>query len=46
VIRIFTSLSREHFHLDSGSDIVLTAIDDPGNGRNDEDNAEGGNTVV
>jgi hypothetical protein len=46
VIDLFTTLAREHFHLDSGSDIVLAAINDPCNGRNDEDDAEGGDTVV
>lgn len=42
----FTSLSRKYFNLDPGADKVLTTIKDPGNGGNNENNAEGGNTVV
>jgi hypothetical protein len=46
VLRLFTSLSRKHFHLDSGTDIVLATIDDPCNSGNNEDDSEGSNTVV
>lgn len=46
MIRFFTILSREPFDLDSGSDIVLAAIHDPGDGGNNEDDAKGGNAVV
>jgi hypothetical protein len=43
---MFTSLTRKHFHLDSGPDIVLTTINDPCNGGNDEDDTKGSDTVV
>lgn len=46
VIRIFTGLSRKHFHLNSRSYVVLAAIHDPGNRGNDENNAKGSDTVV
>ena len=43
---LFTGLSREHFYLNTGSDEVLAAIENPGNGGDDEHNTESGNTVV
>lgn len=41
-----TSLTSKHFHLDTGTDIVLTAVGNPGDAGNDEDDAEGSDTVV
>lgn len=40
------SLSSQHLHLDTGTDIVLPAIEDPGDAGNDEDDAKGSDTVV
>lgn len=40
------NLARQHFHFDPGSDVVLAAVDNPGDCRNDEYDCKGGDTVV
>ena len=39
-------LAREHFDFDPGTDVVLAAVDDPGDCRNDEDDCKSSDTVV
>jgi hypothetical protein len=43
---MFTGLSSKHFHLNSGTNVILATVDNPSDRGNDKDNAKGGNTVV
>lgn len=46
MLGLTTSLSSEHFHFDTGTNVVFAAVDDPCDRRDNEDNTERSDTVV